>query len=160
MERDTVGKIATDLMQKTPDTLDPIELQREMQRDYEKHFHECVQNGIKTLNTNKFYVVVEQKKEKLLPNVVTNYFIPRRSCPTPHNDQTVYYYDGDSGTVQFLWVVPSKDTCELFKANALEIVPEERGLLKFVLDFEDGTLLRVAKKRNNEDKADLVIVGK
>lgn len=37
MKRETVGKLATDLSKKEPDTRDPIELEREMHKDYEKN---------------------------------------------------------------------------------------------------------------------------
>ena len=90
------------------------------------------------------------KKEKLLNNVLRNYFFPTQACPTPTWDQAIYHYHSADDRLEFLWVIPSKDTCELFQENALYIVPEEKELLRFVLDFEDGTLLRLAKKLNKE----------
>jgi len=55
-----------------------------------------------------FYVCVITKKERLMDNVLRNYFLARSTCPTPQYDQTVYKYHRDSGAIQFLWVLPSK----------------------------------------------------
>jgi hypothetical protein len=126
-----------------------IDQQREMQKDYEKNFIECLERGKKAIDGD-FYLVVETKKERLLVNVLRNYFFYRHSCPTPTYDTAVYKYHRSSDTIEFLWTVPSRDTCELLRDNALEVAPEERDLLHFVLDFYQGTLLARAKKMNNE----------
>ena len=83
-------------------------------------------------------------------NVIRNYFLTRFSCPTPEWDQAVYKYDTKSDSLDFLWVVPAKDICKNLKDNALNIDPSEKELLNFVLSFEDGTLLQLSKKLNNE----------
>lgn len=145
----TVGHHALELQQKTPDTQDPIELQREMHTDYDDNIQMCIGRGQKDMDGD-FFVVVETKKERLMPNVLRNYFFYRHSCPTPTTDQTVYKYHADDNRIEFLWVVPSKDTCLLMKQNALHVPPEEKELLKFVLDYSDGTLLQRAKKENKE----------
>jgi hypothetical protein len=54
---------------------------------------------------------------KLLDNVLRNYFIPTRACPTPHFDQTVYRYDHHKEAIEFLWVIPDQETCEIFREN-------------------------------------------
>ena len=148
-KREKAGKIAQDLMQKEPDTRDPIELERAMHQDYESNIIECVQEGSKKFSSN-FYVVVITKKEKLMPNVIRNYFIHRLTCPTPDYDQTVYFYNRKEDYLEFMWVIPSKDTCDLLRFNALEVHQTEKELLKYVLDFYDGSLLNLARRLNKE----------
>lgn len=154
----TVGQKSLELAQKQPDTRDPIELQRKMQEDYVKNVVECLERGKKSI-TGSFYVVVTIKKERLMSNVIRNYFFPRKSCPTPEWDQSVYRYDVKKDDIEFLWIIPSKDTCALFKENILEIAQEERELLNYILMFEDGTLFKLAKRLNNE-KDDSIILDK
>jgi hypothetical protein len=158
MKRKTVGKLSTDLLQKAPDTRDPIELERSMHKDYIDNIYACCNRGKKDI-IGDFFIVVETKKERLLENVIRNYFFPRISCPTPNYDQTVYRYTLQNDHIDFLWTIPSKDTCELFRNNILEIAPEEKQLLQFVMDFYDGTLLKLAKKLNNE-KSDSPLLDK
>lgn len=153
---DTLGKVSLELRSKTPETRDPIEIQREVHKDYEKHFNECVNNAKKNFSGD-FYVCVLTKKERLMPNVLRNYFLARSSCPTPDYDQTIYKYHRASGAVEFLWVLPSKDTCELFKQNALEIAPEEKLLLNYILMDSSGELLNLSKKLNGEKKNSPII---
>lgn len=158
IKRDTVGKIALDLQQKTPDTNDPIELQREMQKDFERNVLECVERG-KKLFSGDFFVVVETKKERLFQNVLRNYFIPRETCPTPTYDNAVYHYKKFTDSLEFLWVIPSKDTCELFLNNVLHIPEDQKELLNYIIDFANGTLFQKAKKLNKE-KADSIFLEK
>lgn len=146
----TVGNEAYDRLLKTPESTDPIELEREMHKDYESNINQCINSNLKEYSGD-FYVVVTTKKERLMQNVLRNYFFGRKSCPTPEYDQTVYKYDRSSGMVEFLWVLPSKDTCEMMRDNALKIVPEERMLRDFVLDFYDGTLFKLSKRLNGEE---------
>lgn len=150
-----VGKIAYDLMNKSLITTDKphtvVDQMQEQLSEYERNVVECVLQSRKTIQNN-FYVIVLTKKERLMQNVLRNYFFARRSCPTPDYDQAVYLYDASTEDIRFLWVIPSRDTCIMLKQNALIVAPEERGLLKFVLEFDDGTLMKMSKKLNGESK--------
>ena len=81
-KKETIGKISRDLLITSPNTADAIELEQEMHKDYEQNIHDAV-NRFKKESVDDFYVVVETKKERLMQNVIRNYFIPRISCPTP-----------------------------------------------------------------------------
>lgn len=150
-QKKTVGQVSQELSSKTPDTRSPIEQMREQLEDYDKNVWECVDRSKKDFDAD-FYVVVITKKERLLENVLRNYFMGRISCPTPDYDQTVYYYNRNSESLSFLWTIPSKDTCLIFLENKEFIAPNEYGLLEFVLKFNDGTLFKEAKRRNREQK--------
>lgn len=139
-----------DLQTKTPESRDPIELERVIHTDYEKNVLECISRALKACDSD-FYVVVLTKKERLLQNVLRHYFFYRLSCPTSQYDQAVYRYRRVDNHLEFLWVVPSKDTCEMYRDNRAQVAPEEYGLLDFVLKFYDGTLDRLAKSLNGEE---------
>jgi hypothetical protein len=149
MNRDTIGTISNKLLLKQPDSRSPIEIMQEQLTDYEKNVEECVKEALSKYQGD-FYVVVLCKRERLMTNVYRNYFFARTSCPSPEWDQTVYKYIRDGDTLDFLWVIPAKDVCQYLRDNALQVVGEERELLNFVIQFSTGTLLRLAKKLNNE----------
>lgn len=149
-KKKTVGAHSYDLMLKN-DKIDHSaqEQASEQLNDYEKGIQECYQRGAKKYH-DRFFIVVLTKKERLMQNVLRHYFFPRHSCPTPKYDQAVYIADPQSGTIQFLWVVPAKDVCYYLRDNALNVNKEQKDLLSFVLDFFDNTLLNKAKTLNGE----------
>ncbi len=149
MKKETIGKLSSDLVQKTPDTTDPVELERAMHESYEQEIFTCIERGKKDFPSD-FFVVVITKKERLMKNVLRNYFYARQTCPTPDYDQTVYHYHRSHEKIEFLWTIPAKDICIEFLHNALMVHPEEKDLLKYVLDFADGTLYTKCKTLNGE----------
>lgn len=148
-QKKTVGAAAQELQQQELDTQDPIELQRAMQEEYIDELIACTQNNRKEY-TGNFFVVVITKKEKLLSNVLRNYFFARSTCPTPDYDQAVYRYDAQKDELEYIWCLPDRQTARIFFENKQSIIPEEHQLLQHILDFHDGTLYRLAKKLNKE----------
>ena len=149
-KRETVGKISRDLQIKA-DVSDHSadEQMQEQLVDYEDHMMQCVRRSKKDYDGN-FYIVVLTKKERLMKNVLRNFFMGRKTCPTPEWDQAVYKFDRKSDSIEFMWVVPAKDVCIYMTENCLEIPYGDRELLGFVMDYNDGTLLRLSKKLNGE----------
>ena len=151
MNTETVGRKSLELLQKEVDTRDPIELEREMHKRFEKDFWERVDLGRKEFYGD-FYIVVITKKEPLMQNVLRNYFIARLSCPTPEWDQSVYKYKREVDVADYLWTIPDKQTCELILRHKDQVPKEEKLLLHFIENFYRGKLLELAKKLNNEKK--------
>lgn len=158
-KRKSVGELSNELLEKTPDTLDPIELQREIQGDsYEVQFMEAMDRSMGKYHRDFFIVTVNQRF-RLFSNVCRTYFIDRISCPTPDFDQNVYRINRKTGQIEFLWAIPDKNTCLDMYNDPLAVPEEQLELRKFVFEFYDGTLLNKAKKLNNEEAADLIIVN-
>lgn len=147
----TVGKQALGLL-KDAKLLDysAHEQMQEMLTDYDKNLMDCIDRGCAMFDKD-FFIEVITKKEKLLKNVLRNYFVPRLSCPTPTYDQTVYKYNRTDEFPEFLWVLPSKETYNMMVDRFLEIDESEKQLLQFVLDDSNGDLLRKCKILNGED---------
>lgn len=166
MNRQTVGAISTELQKNQSGSFNPQEIQKATEQEYLDNLIWAVQHARKKIDCSSipghqeclkreafdgdFYVTALLKKEKLLENVLRNYFIPTISCPTPFYDQSVYKYHHAKEEIEFLWVIPDKQTCEVFKENKNIIVLQEQGLLQFVLSYYDGTLFRLMKKLNGE----------
>ena len=148
--RDTVGKLARDLLVKrdTP-THTPIEQMREQLSEYEKNVEICLETH-KKLFPGDFYVVVLTKKEKLMEKVIRNYFYGRLSCPTPNYDKCVYSYSREENKLELLWVIPDRKTAKYFRDYRHEVNPTQFELLSYVLKFADGSLFRLAKELNGE----------
>lgn len=152
---DTVGKISSNLLiQQYEDQHSAHDQMLEQLSEYDKELFTCIENA--NLNS-PFYVVVLTKQEKLMRNVMRNYFLARQSCPTPNYDQAVYKVNKDNFTVDLLWVLPSKETAVYLSENALTIDKEEFDLLEYVLKDKDGSLLKLAKKLNGESSDSIIL---
>ncbi len=153
----TVGKFASDLLAKDDGyQVNAIDQAQENTKDYMKNLYEAVDRGILKYPNQDFYIHVETKKEKLLENVLRNYFIIKSACPTPNYDQSVFKYHYEKCDLIFMWVVPDRGTCFYFKENYAQIPPEEKDLLTFIRMFDDGTLLKLAKRLNKEETETIV----
>lgn len=166
MQNNTVGAIASDLLSKHNQSLNPQEIQRAQEEEYLRNLEWAVKHATKQTECStikghegcvsreamkgSFFVAVLLKKEKLLENVLRNYFIPTKSCPTPTYDQTLYRYDHEKDSIEFLWVIPDTETAAIFRENVNKIVHQERVLLQCILDFDSGRYYRMMKKFNGE----------
>jgi len=153
MEKKTLGQIATELQKKAVDNTHTAHDQmQECLTDWDRALFDCINTHKSLYPPEDFYVVIITKKERLLENVLRNYFFVRITCPTPDYDQTVYLYRTKEEIVDFIWTIPSKDTCLMMTQAALAVPEEEKQLLQFVLDFADGTLYKKCKKLNGEEE--------
>jgi hypothetical protein len=156
-KKETVGALSVEMLQKEPETRDPIELEREIHKDtYEDNVYIAIESGKKQF-TSPFYVVVLTKRERLMENVLRHYFFSRQSCPTPEWDQTVYRYRSEGEQIDFMWTVPDKNTCEMLRSNQVHVAPSEMWLMKLVMDFYDGTLDKQSRLLNGETKGSIVL---
>jgi len=151
VKRKNVGELSLELSKKEPAKHTAIDQMREQLKDYEKNIHECVKSNLGKFDGD-FYVVCLTKKERLMQNVLRGYFFARQSCPTPDYDQAVYRYVRADNRLDFLWVIPDAAAVNFMKNNPNSVDPDRYALLGFVLQFADGSLLRLAKKLNSEKR--------
>jgi len=148
--RDKMGKLAQEAQQKDTDSLNAQELGAEMTKNYMAELFKTYQEGEK-IYKGDFFLVVLTKRERAMVNVLRNFFLHRSSCPTPNYDQAVYHYQKKEDRMVLLWVIPDREFCFYIKDNILGLSKELKDLSQFVFDFDDGTLMTMAKKLNNED---------
>lgn len=154
---ETVGKLAIDLQKKRDLKIDSIELQKEIhkgnfsKRSYEEEVWETIKRGCQdeTIKGN-FYIVVLFKKERLLQNVVRQYFFYRKSCPTPEFDQTVYRYQPKADSIEFLWTIPNNAACLTLPSRKNDLPIDQQWLISMIESFQDGDLDRYADRLNDE----------
>ena len=122
---------------------------------------DCINKWKDIIQEPFFYIEGQLKRERLYNGQVYRWLIgAKRACPTPQFDQTVYFYRKQDEHLELVWVTPDRNTANYLRDNALEVVPSEKQLLNYVLDFFDGTLDKIAKTRNGEirdEKVALII---
>ena len=142
----TVGQQAKALVEKPNlDTKQSLmDTSKEMQKNYIPEIEKCIKNH--KMWTDPFYVVVINKRERLMMNAIRQYFLARQTLPTPDYDQTVFKYSPSSGSLEFLWTLPDKHTIDFLLATQDEMPKEEQQLQQFCLLFKMGTLDKVYGK--------------
>jgi len=131
-----------------------LDLAEQMLSGYNKNLEICIQDGIKQRHGD-FFVVVLRKRERIADRIVRSIFLHRLTCPTPNYDQIVYHYSRADNKLEELWVIPDKESCITLKSNVIEAAKHEKELLKYVLDFSDGTLGELMRKYNGEKEYSL-----
>ena len=161
-----MGQIALEASASDSGLINPQEIQRAQEKEYIDNLVWCVKHARKEIDCSTiaghnqckersalvgdFFIASLLKKEKLLHNVIRNYFVPTTTCPTPCHDQTVYKYNAAKGDIEYLWTVPDEQTALTLKENAAIVHPSEHQSLQMVLDYYNGNLMRICKKLNGE----------
>lgn len=151
MIRKTVGALAVELSQKEREAYAPVELQEEIHKGDAgvNGLLECVELNKKVYNGD-FFIVCITKKERLLHNVVKTQYLARFTCPTPSWDEAVYRYNKNDDCVEFLWVIPDKQTSQWMLNNPQEVPEDHQQLRSYVVQMYNGALLDRAKRYNGE----------
>lgn len=118
--------------------------------EWDQNVLELVQKTRAVLPSRHFYVCVTTKRELLAKNTIRNYFESKYDCPTPQFEQVVYKVHQAGTNISILWVIPNKEACIYLTMNAINVAPQERELLGYVLRFNTGELDQMAQKENGE----------
>ncbi len=154
-DRYTVGKIALDLKSeyKADDVAPVSDIGNNSTRSTMDEIWIAVDRG-KQEHKDPFFVVVLKRKERTLTNVIRQQFMYRKSCPTPTYLQSVFRYIPKDDELEYLWSLPTKQRCMNMYMNKELVPPEEYQLLRFVMDYFEGNLDRMAQTYNNESILD------
>ena len=171
----TVGSIAYELLEKdfhTEDSQKPttVEQTEAMQKNYYQRLINNVQHGRGRMSCDEyskdslikckkdkcvpfigdFFIEVFTWKDKIMPNKINQFFVARKSCPTPNYDQAVFKYDAGIEQLSEIWVLGSRETCFYFMQNTKALKPEIMETFEYVRRFSTGELFRLSKRLNNE----------
>jgi len=153
MTSKTAGEHSFDLQKKADDKINSIDLQREIHKgnrediSFEDQVRIAVENGKEDFEGD-FFPVVLFKRERLLKNIIRQYFFTRQSCPTPEYDQVVYKYFRKEHKLDFLWVVPDKQTVIDMCMIGDSFPKEHQDLVSFAKDFNTGELDKLCDRLN------------
>jgi len=157
----TTGKLIHDHLVKNWDRSDGSTIRdqiAERSKSYRDELIKCVENN-KDKVDDDLWIDVQKKEERLFKGKTHRlYFIAKRACPSPTNDQDVFKYNKKDDKIEYIWSVPDVNTCRQMMADPLGVPADQKCLLNFVIDFKEGKLLERAKKLNGETKPSPVIM--
>lgn len=144
--KETVGQASHRLLCNKDTKQGIVDTQREVDKGYFEECQKCIERKPHSEWKDPWYLIVINKKERLMENVVRRYFFGRQSLPTPEYDQTVWKFYPQSGNLRYVWTIPCKNTCLWMYNNQNEIPEEHKELGKFVVDFMENRLYDVSLK--------------
>lgn len=133
-----VGKEAYKLLSKPPEKINVIDMQREMQKSTCKEIDEIISTHKDY--EKKYYIHLLYQRDRVVPNLIRQKFVVRRSKPEPYYDSTLFSYNNGTSELRYHWTIPDQDTCEHLLTNESSLSSEERQLCEFVKAFSEGTL--------------------
>jgi carboxypeptidase C (cathepsin A) len=142
----SLGEIYRETLLKgnAPEAVEDVE--KEFNKDYMSNLITAARGGHgKYLNHTKYYVCVLMKRERLMKNVLRNYFFTRLTCPSPSHDLTVYSYDSETEELEFLWLIPDERLCKEIYAKRYS---HPNSITPYVVDFMEARTSKDAIKRN------------
>ena len=145
------GELIIEAKTNTQEEMSVRELSNQMLESWPRVMRECIEKG-KTAYPDEphFFIEVRTRTERIHDQSIHPVLIPRLSCPTPCNDQSVFRYLVKTDEMEYLWTVQDMVTCAVYKENRMNVSPDEWELLEYVMDFYSGKLEMLARKLNNE----------
>lgn len=141
-KKQTVGEASYNLLSKGDERQSVVDTQREMQKGYIDQLIICAKRGEDAYGKEKpFYVCVQSRRERLLPNVIRSVFYHRITRPSPNYDLSLYWYNPKDEQLCFVWCIPDIETVE--DMSHPEFIPsfDDKQLYGFVMAFLQGRLV-------------------
>lgn len=124
---ETVGQASARLLNQPDYHQSVIDTQQEMQKNYVDNLIQAAERGKKYFGIeHDFYVCVQTRRERLLPNVVRCQYYPRRTRPIPQYDLALYHFDPRAEKITFVWCIPDKETVQDINDGKLDVDGELR----------------------------------
>jgi len=120
-------------------------------KNYPKEIVECINNG-KKHHDGDFYIEVLFCYDRMLEGKRKNIFAARPTCPKPFYDQAAYKYIRGEDRLEFLWVVPDIDLCQLYRYNIGMVPDDEKELYENIRKYHNGDLAKIEYFENNKGK--------
>ena len=156
----TVGQIGEELLINDTSMTSLPALSQAIQEKYAQRLFETCEQGIKAFPSFNFFIVINATKDPAHVNLWKHQRDVIGLCPRPNYDQTVFRYNHDTGNLEHLWTIPSRNDCIAMKRDKHLVDPIEYPLLDNVLKFADGTLARWRNEFNKDQEERAVIKGK
>jgi hypothetical protein len=134
----TVGAAAYEILRKGESSQGVVDTQREMQKGYLDELIKCAKRHEWR---EPFYLCVITKKERIMQNVIRNYFFARQTRPAPDYNMALYKYDPIDECISFEWVLPDPESVDMILENAAQLPKEQNDLIDFCVKFRLGVLI-------------------
>lgn len=136
------------------------EIQYHFREDYFRNLMIAKDDGKKIWPQRNFYILALTRIIKLAKDMPRIQWYKTQDCPHPSFSQTVFKYNYLDDSVDELWTLPSEEMANTMRYQVLDINPLERERYQDVRDYFDGTLLKLCKNLNGEQRDTNLLEGR
>jgi len=133
------------------ETVDVREKARSQYESFERAVLKSIEDGKKEFPNKDFYVDVIWRINKDGSEEPQQKMVAFQAAPTPHYNQTVYKYHRAAADLELLWTLPTQEDCIEMYHQRDYISVDEWPLLKYVLEYFDGSLFKKVDLLEIED---------
>lgn len=127
---------------------------KEMAKTFPQEMQKCIDKAKKLYHANPtrdFYILSHLKVEWFNAHLWRQQFVASLECPRPYLNFTVYKYHRKIDMVEELWSLPDRDTLNFYYNNRHLASPDEYKLVKYCIEYKDGTLYKRMQHENGEN---------
>lgn len=157
----TLQQLSSELLRVQNET-DYNELMKKLVETYPDEIWECVDRAKKAFSSNPnrdFYVMSVLTAQPYNRNLWNQKFLYTLECPRPYLNFTVFKYHRKTDELELLWNLPDRDTLNFYYNNRHKASVQDWPLLKYCIEYKDGTLIKKMKALNGEsdEKPSLIV---
>jgi len=134
-DRETIGSIAL----KAQSNLQSIEV-GDMSREFMPQLVDDLNESLQSnpFDDRPFYIIIHEKKDLMLQNVVLRRMIRQERRPYPEPNTSVFWTNPKTHEVRFCWSIPHWTTFDQYLTNAKQYDKEQiKDIVAFKLDRMD-----------------------
>lgn len=125
------------------------EMSREQSKSYMPRLYAFLQKGKKRYSDD--FIIEVNRWHEVGDRKVTRYrYRQILALPTPRPCRAYYYYDASEDTLDLLWDLPPAKACEWAFNNKVIVGLQMPTVMKTILDYYDGTLVKRADEINKK----------
>ena len=133
-----------------------------MAKTFPIEMQKCIDKAKQLYHANPdrdFYIISHLKVEWFNQQLWKQQFVASLECPRPYLNFTVYKYHRKVDGVEELWSLPDRETLNFYYNNRHLASPDEYKLVKYCIEYKDGTLYRRMQHENGEsaNKPSLIV---
>jgi len=161
MERKTFGEQYNERVIKSksaPLTLE--EIQHHFREDYFRNLMIAKDEGKKIWPDRNFYILALTRILQVAQGMPRIQWYKTQDCPHPSFSQSVFKYHWITDTIDELWTLPSEEKAKEMRYQISDISPLERERYQDIRDYFDGSLLKLCKQLNGEQRDTNILEGR
>lgn len=127
---------------------------------YKENLNIALERGKLNFLGRDFFIMWLQRENKIDGASDTDQWYVLEACPNPSFKQVVYRYRRFDDSLEMIWAMPSEDIAKDLRHHIGSLPDNLVDSAIYSRDYYDGTLWKICKHHNNEQKETNLLEGR